>query len=132
VDLPQVTTLDGAPLDTAALNGKVLILNFWATWCIPCVGELPTFNKVYHDLGPKGVAVIGVEMGGEDAGEVRRFLQKHPIDYTVGLAGDAMAKKYDLESYPVTIVFDRAGKEVKRFNESLNEKDLLAAVQQAL
>jgi thiol:disulfide interchange protein len=43
-----------------------------------------------------------------------------------------MAKKYDLESYPVTIVFDRAGKEVKRFNESLNEKDLLAAVQQAL
>jgi len=132
VDLPQLTTLEGAPLDAAALNGKVVVVNFWATWCIPCVGELPAFNKLHRDFASKGVAVIGIDMGGEGAEKVRHFLQKHPIDYSVGLGGDALATRYNLESYPVTVVFDRAGKEVKRFDESLTEKDLLAAVQKAL
>jgi thiol-disulfide isomerase/thioredoxin len=132
IDLPQLTTLAGAPFDAAALNGKVVVVNFWATWCIPCVGELPAFNKLHRDFGSKGVAVIGIDMGDEGAEKVRHFLQKHPIDYTIGLGGDALAAKYKLESYPVTVVFDRAGKEVKRFDESLTEKDLLAAVQKAL
>jgi thiol:disulfide interchange protein len=132
VDLPQLTTLEGTPADTAALNGKVVVVNFWATWCIPCVGELPTFNKIHHDFSSKGVTVIGIDMGDEGADKVRRFLQKHPIDYTVRLGGEALATKYKLESYPVTVVFDRSGKEVQRFDESLTEKDLLAAVQKAL
>ena len=132
VELPQLTTLEGTPMDTASLNGKVVVVNFWATWCIPCVGELPTFNKVHRDFASKGVAVIGIDMGDEGAEKVRHFLQKHPIDYTVGLGGDALAAKYKLESYPVTVVFDRSGNEIKRFDESLTEKDLLAAVQKAL
>jgi thiol-disulfide isomerase/thioredoxin len=132
IDLPQLTTLAGAPMDTAPLNGKVVVVNFWATWCIPCVGELPTFNKVHRDFASKGVTVIGIDMGDEGAEKVRHFLQKHPIDYTVGLGGDALAARYKLESYPVTVVFDRSGKEVQRFDESLTEKDLLAAVQKAL
>ena len=132
VELPELTTIEGAPMDTAALNGKVLVVNFWATWCIPCVGELPAFNKLHRDFGSKGVAVVGIDMGDEGAAKVRQFLAKHPIDYTIGLGGDALATKYKLKSYPVTVVFDRAGKEVKRFDESLTEKDLLAAVQKAL
>lgn len=132
IDLPQLTTLEGAPFDTAALNGKVAVVNFWATWCIPCVGELPAFNKLHRDFASKGVAVIGIDMGDEGAEKVRHFLQKHPIDYTIGLGGDALAAQYKLEAYPVTIVFDRTGNEVKRFDESLTEKDLLAVVQKAL
>jgi thiol-disulfide isomerase/thioredoxin len=119
-------------LNTASLNGKVVVVNFWATWCIPCVGELPTFNKLHRDFASKGVAVVGIDMGDEGVDKVRHFLQKHPIDYTVGLGGDALAAKYKLESYPVTVVFDRSGREVKRFNESLTEKDLLGAVQKVL
>jgi thiol:disulfide interchange protein len=136
IDLPQLTTLAGAPLDTAPLNGKVVVVNFWATWCVPCVGELPTFNKLHRDLGSKGVAVLGIDAIGDDnpdtADTVRHFLTKHPIDYTIAMGGDALAAKYKLETRPVTIVFDRSGKEVKRFDESLTEKDLLAAVQKAL
>ena len=114
------------------LRGKVVLLDVMATWCVPCVGELPTFNKVHRDFASGGVAVIGIDMGNEGADTVRHFLQKHPIDYAVGLGGDALAARYKLESYPVTLVFDRAGREVKRFDESLTERDLLAAVQKAL
>jgi thiol-disulfide isomerase/thioredoxin len=136
IDLPQLTTLAGAPLDTTSLHGKVVVVNFWATWCVPCVAELPTFNKLHHELGPKGVAVIGIDTIGDDnpdtPDKVRHFLTKHPIDYLVGMGGEALAAKYKVESRPVTLVFDRTGKEVKRFDESLTEKDLLAAVQKAL
>jgi hypothetical protein len=96
------------------------------------VGELPTFNKLHRDFASKGVAVIGIDMGDEDAGRVRHFLQKHPIDYTVGVGGDALKARYKLESYPVTLVFDRTGREVERFDQSLTEKELLAAVGKAL
>jgi len=130
--LPQVSTLEGAPLDTAALAGKVVIVNFWATWCVPCVGEIPTFNKVYRDFASQGVAIIGLAMDEEGAAKVRPFLQKHPIDYTVALGTDATAKQYNLESYPVTIVFNRAGKEVKRFDESLKEPELIEAINKGL
>ena len=130
--LPHVSTLEGGPLDTAALGGKVVVVNFWATWCVPCVGEIPTFNKVYRDFASKGVAIIGVAMDEEGAAKVRPFLQKHPIDYTVALGTDATAKQYNLESYPVTIVFNRAGKEVKRFDESLKEPELIEAIRQGL
>jgi thiol:disulfide interchange protein len=132
VDLPQLTTLAGAPMDTAALNGKVVVVNFWATWCIPCVGELPTFNKVNKDFASKGVTVLGIDMGEEEDAKIRDFLKRHPIDYTVAKGGDALVDKYKLDAYPVTLVFDRSGKQVQRFDESLTEKDLLAAVQKAL
>jgi thiol:disulfide interchange protein DsbD len=136
IDLPQLTTLEGTPLDTVALGGKVVVVNFWATWCVPCVAELPTLNKVNRDFASKGVAVIGIDAIGDDnpdtADKVRHFLTKHPIDYTVALGGPTLAARYRVESRPVTIVFDRAGKEVKRFDESLTEQDLLAAVRKAL
>ena len=132
IELPQVTTLDGAPFDTAALAGKVVVVNFWATWCVPCVGELPTFNKVYRDYGSKGVVVVGVSVDDEGAAKVRPFLKKHPIDYTLALGSDPVAKRYNIESYPVTIVFNRTGQEVKRFSESLTEADLVAAIRQAI
>jgi thiol:disulfide interchange protein DsbD len=131
-ELPHVPKLDGAPLDTAALGGKVVVVNFWATWCVPCVGEIPTFNKVSRDFASQGVAVIGVAMDDEGAAIVQPFLQRHPIDYTVALGSDAIARQYKLESYPVTVVFNRAGKEVKRFSESLTEPELVAAINQAL
>jgi thiol:disulfide interchange protein DsbD len=133
VDLPGLTTLDGAPFNTAALKGKVVVVNFWATWCIPCIGELPTFNKVHRDFASKGVALIGVDALDEDnpdtADKVRHFLTKHPIDYTVALGDKALEIKFKLETRPVTIVFDRSGREVKRFDESLTEQDLLSAIQ---
>jgi thiol:disulfide interchange protein DsbD len=125
---PQYSKLDGAPADTAALSGKVVVVNFWATWCVPCIQEIPSFNKLYKD----GVSVIGIAMDDEGVARVQPFLKKHPMDYPVGLGNDALTKQYSLDQLPVTLVFDSAGKQVKRFEGFTPESDILAAVKQAL
>ena len=127
------TKLDGGALDTSALSGKVVVVNFWATWCVPCIAEIPGFNKLNQQLGGKGVVVLGVSMDEEGAERVRPFLKKHPMEYLVALGSEAVSKQYGLaELLPVTIVFDRSGKQVKRFEGFISEDALQAAVQQAL
>jgi thiol:disulfide interchange protein DsbD len=127
------TTLDGGALDTSAFSGKVVVVNFWATWCVPCIQEIPGFNKLNQQLGGKGVVVLGVSMDEEGAERVRPFLKKHPMEYLVALGSEAVSKQYGLgESLPVTIVFDRSGKQVKRFEGFTAEDALEAVVQQAL
>jgi thiol:disulfide interchange protein DsbD len=124
--------LDGGALDTSAFSGKVVVVNFWATWCVPCIQEIPGFNKLNQQLGGKGVVVLGVSMDEEGAERVRPFLKKHPMDYLVALGSQAVSKQYGLDELPVTIVFDRSGKQVKRFDGFTAEDALQAVVQQAL
>jgi len=129
--LPQVSRLEGGAYDTAALNGKVVVVNFWATWCVPCIAEIPNFNKLYSQLASKGVVVLGVSMDEEGAERVQPFLKKHPIDYPVALGSPALSEQYHLDELPVTVVFDRSGKQIKRFEGLTSEADLEAAVQGA-
>jgi thiol:disulfide interchange protein DsbD len=126
------TALDGGALDTSAFSGKVVVVNFWATWCVPCIEEIPGFNKLNQQLGGKGVVVLGVSMDEEGAERVRPFLKKHPMDYLVALGSEAVSKQYGLDELPVTVVFDRSGKQVKRFEGFTSAEALQAAVQQAL
>ena len=79
------------------------------------------------------MVVLGVSMDEEGAERVRPFLKKHPMEYLVALGSEAVSKQYGLaELLPVTIVFDRSGKQVKRFEGFTSEDALQAAVQQAL
>ena len=127
--LPPLTTLTGTPVDTA---GKVTVVNFWATYCVPCIQEIPTFNKLHRELASKGVTVVGVSMDEDGADLVQGFLKKHPMDYAVALGPPSLNQQYKLDALPVTVVFDRTGKQIKRFDGFLKEDELKAAVSQAL
>lgn len=127
--LPNFAPLQGAAPDT---KGKVVVVNFWATWCVPCIREIPSFNKLHQEFAPKGVAVLGIGMDDEGAERIKPFLSKHPMQYAVGLGSPDMNEKFKLESLPVTLVFDRSGRQVKRFEGFTPEEELLAAVRQAL
>jgi thiol:disulfide interchange protein DsbD len=128
--LPEFTKLGGGAVDP---NGKVTVVNFWATYCVPCIREIPSFDGINKEYGGKGVLVVGVTMD-EDVSIVPGFLKKHPMDYPVALGSPALAQQYALvdDALPVTLVFDKSGKQVKRFDGLLNEADLRAAVQAAM
>jgi len=127
-DLPRAT-LRG---DSLSLAGHVAVVNFWATWCVPCVQEMPGFNRVYHQLSPQGVLFLGVAMDDEGKPLVEPFLKKHPVDYPVALGSDALADKFGLQGYPATLIFNRSGKLVKRLDGFTSEADLQSAVRQAM
>ncbi len=130
-ELPQLKSLDGGPVGISG-SGKVAVVNFWATWCVPCIQEIPSFNQLERDFAAKGVAVVGVAMDEDGAELVKAFLKKHPMDYPVALGSPDLTSQYKLDELPVTLVFDRQGKQIKRFEGFLKEDELLAAVRQAL
>ena len=127
--VPSFQLLNGGSFAAA---GKVTVVNFWATYCVPCIQEIPTFNKLHAELASKGVSVVGVSMDEDGADLVQGFLKKHPMDYPVALGTPALNQEYKLDALPVTIVFDRTGKQIKRFDGYLKEDELKAAVSQAL
>ena len=84
------------------------------------------------DLGPQGVAVIGVSLDEDGADAVKPFLAKNPMEYLVALGSDAAKEKYQIGPLPTTIVVDRQGKVVKKFEGFTHPEDIAKAVQQAL
>jgi thiol:disulfide interchange protein DsbD len=120
-------TMDGAPLSVADYKGKVLVLNYWATWCIPCRSEIPEFNRVHKDLDGKGVQFVGIATDDDGKPVVEKFLKTNPITYQVGLS----TGMGNLGELPVTIIFDRNGNTVKRFDGIVTEEDLRAAIADA-
>jgi thiol:disulfide interchange protein len=118
-------TLDGATLSTVDWKGKVVVLNYWATWCVPCRQEIPEFNRMHDELGSKGVEVVGISMDQEGAEVVRPFLAQMPMKYTVGLGTGSM------DQLPVTVVLDRSGNPVKRFDGLATPDEIRAAVAKA-
>jgi thiol:disulfide interchange protein len=119
-------TLDGAALSTADWKGKVVVLNYWATWCIPCRQEIPEFNKMQTELGSKGVEVVGISMDEAGAEAVRPFLKQLPMKYTVGLGSG------DIGQLPITLVLDRNGNTVERFSGFTSPDKIRAAVAKAI
>ncbi|MFN2480217.1 MAG: cytochrome c biogenesis protein CcdA [Pyrinomonadaceae bacterium] len=102
-------TLDGQPFSLASLRGRVVLLNFWATWCVPCRAEIPDLGALQRDLGARGLTVVGVSAD-DTPEDVRDFQRAIPQDYTV-LLGTADAKSsYGVVGLPKTFVIDRAGR----------------------
>ena len=106
-------TPDGGELDMASMHGRPLVLNFWATWCPPCIKELPELDRFHREWSPKGWRVVGLAVDG--AKPVREFLQKQPLSFAVGMAGldgSALSRQLGNEqgALPFTAVFDRNGR----------------------
>ncbi len=127
--LPVFAKIGGGSIDA---KDKVAVLNFWATYCVPCIQEIPIFNAIERELGPKGVVVAGISMD-EDGSIVPGFLKKHPMDYPVGVSAPDVNARFNVgEDLPVTLVFDRSGKLIKRFDGRIEEGELRAAIAAAL
>ncbi len=98
--------------------GKVVLVDFYATWCEPCRAETPHLVKMQQQYADQGLQVIGLNVGGEDdRDEVPKYVKEFGIQYPLGFPDDELVDAYlgDNENIPQTFVFDRSGRLVKRF-----------------
>ena len=104
--------LNGGVLKLESLRGKVTLVDFWATWCVPCLSEIPMFNQLKKDYQPRGVEVIAISLDEEGAAKVKPFLKAHPMDYTqiIGDKSTAAAFNVDDSTLPVTLLIDKQGR----------------------
>ena len=100
--------LAGRPVDLAALRGQVVLVNFWATWCPPCVEEIPSLDRLHAQLAGRGFTVLAVDVG-EDRATVERFLADRPVRFPVLLDPEgASFKTWKAYAFPTSVLLDRA------------------------
>lgn len=125
----EFAQLDGSRLSMATLRGQPLLLNFWATWCPPCVDELPLLSSFYQINGVKGWQVLGLAVDQQEP--VKRFLARAPVAFPVALAGASgieMGKSLGNLSggLPFTVVLGSDGLIAHRKMGRVTPEDLLA------
>jgi peroxiredoxin len=108
-------------------GGKVVLLDFWATWCTGCKMEIPWFEAFQSAYGEKGFAVVGVSMDEDGWKVLRPFLEQHKIPYTMLLGDDPMSKRYGIANLPDTFLIDRRGRVAALYKEGLVDKDNVEA-----
>lgn len=108
----ELTLIDGSKLNLGALRGRVLLLDFWATWCVPCISEIPTFNQLYDEYKDRGLEIVAVSIDDDGAKVVRPFLRSHPMKYKVALGDVKLATEvFQIgESLPVAYLVDKQGR----------------------
>ncbi|MBU2563181.1 MAG: TlpA family protein disulfide reductase [Actinobacteria bacterium] len=99
--------LDGNEISLSDFNKKVLILNFWATWCPPCREEIPDFVEVYNEYESKDVQFIGVS--NEDISTLKSFVENYDISYPILIDDANIMGKWGIRAIPTTFVFDKNG-----------------------
>jgi cytochrome c biogenesis protein CcmG/thiol:disulfide interchange protein DsbE len=103
------TDLSGAKLDLKSYRGKVVLLNFWATWCAPCQIEMPVFAAWQREYGPQGLQIIGISMDDGPA-PVRRLVQKLRLNYPVAMGDAPLGESYGgVLGLPLTYLIDGNG-----------------------
>jgi peroxiredoxin len=109
---PDFTLADstGRPIHLADYRGKVVVLDFWATWCTGCKVEIPWFMEFQKKYGKKGLTTIGAAMDAEGWEKVRPYVAQHPFNYAIVAGDDAFAKMFNVVNLPLTIVIDRQGR----------------------
>jgi len=122
----------GKVISVKDYRGKVLVLDFWATWCHGCKLEIPWFSEFQPKYAGNGLEVVGVSLDNEGWTVVRPFISSTKIPYRIVLGDDAIAKKYGIENMPDTFLIDREGRIAAAYTGLVDRKDVEANIQQLL
>ena len=124
--------LDGGTWRMADHRGQVVLVNYWATWCGPCWEETPGLIRLSQELGPKGLAVVGVAIdeGGEE--KVQKFVDEFHVPYPVALPERMSQMEYGMAGVPTTILVDKQGRVAKTYVGAVRQADFETDVEALL
>jgi len=141
---PELTLkdLDGKDVSLSEYKGKVVLVNFWATWCEPCRVEIPWLIEMQQKYGPKGFVLLGIALDEEGKSVVAPFVakerfevngQKLPMSYKILIGNDDAADKFGgLFGYPTSVLISRDGKQIKRVTGMISEDEMNKAIESQL
>jgi thiol-disulfide isomerase/thioredoxin len=106
---------DGKAIPSDQFKGNIVVLDFWATWCVPCIAEIPTLNRLQEKYGAKGVTVLGVTMASGEAAEVKPFIGRNKMKYKVLMGDDDQVYDLNVVAFPTTYLVTRDMKVFRRY-----------------
>jgi len=106
----QLEALGGGTVDTIELSGRPIVLNFWGTFCPPCVEETPALQRMYEKYADQGVVIVGVNLGEKPVVRIQQFADRFGVTYPIALDPDlAVRNRYGVRLYPTTFFIDASG-----------------------
>jgi cytochrome c biogenesis protein CcmG, thiol:disulfide interchange protein DsbE len=133
-EMPELALeqLGGGTWRMADHHGQVVLVNYWASWCVPCWKETPGLIRLSRELGPRGLTVVGIAMdeGGRD--KVRGFVERFQVPYPVAFPEAMSQMVYGMEGLPTTILVDRGGRVAKTYVGAVSERDFQIDVEALL
>ncbi|MBI5497935.1 MAG: TlpA family protein disulfide reductase [Deltaproteobacteria bacterium] len=128
--LPRYAAAEKLSLESQ--RGRVVLLDFWATWCPPCLRELPELGRLHDDLQARGFTVLAINREPEDRPKVEAYLRGRPFAFPVLFDTENTGERYRVVSLPMTVLVDRNGRVVRQFMGYTEPDVMRAAVTQAL
>lgn len=118
----QMKSLSGKTVSLESMKGKVIFMNIWATWCLPCIAEMPNIQSLYEKIGSEKIAfvMLSVDKGGSD--KVKKFIDKKGFTFPVYMPASAIPNEFASQAIPTTFIISPEGKIVSR-HEGMAEYD---------
>ena len=107
--------MDGKSIKADHFKNSVVVFDFWATWCGPCIAEIPFLNRLQEKYKNQGVKVVGVTLASGDAGEVKPFVSRFKMTYSVLMGNDDQAYDLNIMGFPTTYIVNRDGKVYQKY-----------------
>lgn len=119
----SVTTDSGRKISVSDFGGKLLVLNFWATWCPPCIEEIPSLNRLHETMASKGVVVLGISVD-QNEDQYKQFLKNHSVTFQTHRDPEhSINLEYGTVMFPETYIIGRDGKVLRKIISSRNWMD---------
>ena len=129
----KLKDLDGHPVSSDQFKGKVVVVDFWATWCGPCVSEIPGYIELQKKYGPEGLVIVGISMDQSGPDQVKKFAETKGMNYTIVMGDENVAEAFGgIEGIPTTFLINRQGHIVNRKVGAMPHDEYEKLVKQAL